>query len=323
MGPQTMRRMPDPEASRAWSSSSLSWRRPAGDRLGAARVSSRSTPRRRRISVSAARAVSPIADSRCAPVGGIPAVVSRAVSACTAIMEMWCATTSCSSRKTRARSPGHVLGQHSDDLRQPRPGSLAAARRVAPAHAAARPSAPEHAQDPGRQRGQRAPPGTAAPGTAASSCNRCRPSRYNTTSSAIRPATVGVKGRKDTHTDRHRSRRRVSTQPERQHREQRTARRRSTDPAARPRYRSQDSDDAWPTAATAEAASRSARRVRASATAGSASAPQRAQSPAAATPPVSSLATAPATPTAGIPPSLAHGGQGPSLAAATANSSPA
>ena len=36
---------------------------------------------------------------------GRPGVVSRAVSACTAIIEMWCATTSCSSRAIRARSP--------------------------------------------------------------------------------------------------------------------------------------------------------------------------------------------------------------------------
>jgi len=38
--------------------------------------------------VSAARAVSPIADSRFAPAAGISGIVSRAVSACTAMIEM-------------------------------------------------------------------------------------------------------------------------------------------------------------------------------------------------------------------------------------------
>ncbi len=52
-----------------------------------------------------ARAASPISSSRSAPACGMPGVVSRAVSARTAIMEMWCATTSCSSRTIRARSP--------------------------------------------------------------------------------------------------------------------------------------------------------------------------------------------------------------------------
>ena len=52
--------------------------------------------------------MSPIADSRCAPAAGMPGVVSRADSACTAIMEMWWATTSCSSREMRARSPRAV-----------------------------------------------------------------------------------------------------------------------------------------------------------------------------------------------------------------------
>ena len=49
-----------------------------------------------------------MADSRSAPDAGIPGVVSRAVSACTEIMEMWWATTSCSSREMRARSPRAV-----------------------------------------------------------------------------------------------------------------------------------------------------------------------------------------------------------------------
>ena len=44
-------------------------------------ASSRSTPSSRRISVRAARAVSPIADSRSAPAAGSPGVVNRAVSA--------------------------------------------------------------------------------------------------------------------------------------------------------------------------------------------------------------------------------------------------
>ena len=84
--------------------------RPAGSRSGcgswSCSASSRSTPSRRRISVSPARAVSPIAANRCAPASGRPGVVSRPVSACTAIIEMWCATTSCSSRAILARSPG-------------------------------------------------------------------------------------------------------------------------------------------------------------------------------------------------------------------------
>ena len=42
------------------------------------------------------------------PASGSPGIVSRPVSACTAIIEMWCATTSCSSLAIRARSPRAV-----------------------------------------------------------------------------------------------------------------------------------------------------------------------------------------------------------------------
>ena len=52
----------------------------------------------------ASRAVSPMAASRSRPSGGMPSVVRRAVSACTATIETWWATTSCSSRAMRARS---------------------------------------------------------------------------------------------------------------------------------------------------------------------------------------------------------------------------
>ena len=74
----------------------------------ASAASSRSTPSSRRISVSPPRAVSPISPNRRAPASGSPGVVSRPVSASTAIIEMWCATTSCSSRAIRARSPRAV-----------------------------------------------------------------------------------------------------------------------------------------------------------------------------------------------------------------------
>ncbi|MEU7694659.1 hypothetical protein [Microbispora hainanensis] len=52
--------------------------------------------------------MSPIARSRSAPADGMPGTATRAVSACTATMEMWWATTSCSSRAMRARSPRAV-----------------------------------------------------------------------------------------------------------------------------------------------------------------------------------------------------------------------
>ncbi len=107
--------VPAPDAFLASSSSSLSccrpgwgWRSASAWPGPAACASSRSTPSSRRISVRPARAVSPISSSRCAPAAGIPGVASRAVSACTAIIEMWCATTSCSSRAMRARSPRAV-----------------------------------------------------------------------------------------------------------------------------------------------------------------------------------------------------------------------
>ena len=48
--------------------------------------------------------MSPMAANRFAPSSESPGVVSRAVSAWTAITETWCATTSCSSRAMRARS---------------------------------------------------------------------------------------------------------------------------------------------------------------------------------------------------------------------------
>src|SRR5580704_8650035 len=107
--------VPEPDASLASSSNSLSccrpgwgWRSASAWPGSAACASSRSTPSSRRISVRPARAVSPISSSRRAPAAGIPGVASRAVSACTAIMEIWCATTSCSSRAMRARSPRAV-----------------------------------------------------------------------------------------------------------------------------------------------------------------------------------------------------------------------
>ncbi len=49
-----------------------------------------------------------MASSRSAPSAGMPGTASRAVSACTEIIEMWWATTSCSSRAMRARSPRAV-----------------------------------------------------------------------------------------------------------------------------------------------------------------------------------------------------------------------
>ena len=66
-----------------------------------------------------------------------PASVSRAVSACTEIIEMWWATTSCSSRAIRARSPRAVC---SSEL--PADSSTAARGRRAASRAARRPTQP-------------------------------------------------------------------------------------------------------------------------------------------------------------------------------------
>ena len=64
-----------------------------------------------------------MAESRLAPSGGMPGVVSRAVSAWIEIIEMWCATTSCSSRAILARSPraacsSRLPARYSSDARR-------------------------------------------------------------------------------------------------------------------------------------------------------------------------------------------------------------
>ena len=93
-GPEMISRVPASDASRARSTSSVSCASPGcGWRLAsalssAAAASSLSTPSSRRISVSPARAVSPISVNRRAPASGSPGVVSRPVSASTAIIEM-------------------------------------------------------------------------------------------------------------------------------------------------------------------------------------------------------------------------------------------
>ena len=214
--------VPAPDASLASSISSLSccrpgwgWRSASGWPGSAACASSRRTPSSRRISVRPARAVSPISSSRRAPAAGIPGVASRAVSACTAIMEIWCATTSCSSRAIRARSPRAVCSSRvpamtcrawlcaSASLR---------ARRAIPARAAAGASAASSttrtpSSEPARPGSASAAPGTARPGRAPGTgphpigprfrrpplrAAPLRPSRYRAISSAARPATVSV-----------------------------------------------------------------------------------------------------------------------------------
>ena len=184
-----MSRVPAAEASLASSSSSLSCRRPGCGRrsAGSPLVSSRSTPSSRRISVSAARAVSPIEDSRCAPAAGIPGVVSRAVSACTAIMEMWWATTSCRSREMRARSPRAVCSSRVLAMTW-----LVRAVRLGLAAGPACYSGPgghrgqrgqQHGEDPGSapRRDQRGPArGMPWPGPRPGTEEPPRPSRYRT-----------------------------------------------------------------------------------------------------------------------------------------------
>ena len=123
----------------------------------------------------------------------MPGVVSRAVSACTAIIEMWCATTSCSSRAIRARSPRAVCSS-----RVPAMTSLAAL--LLGGLAAGPPGDPgqrrrrgQRGQHHGQDRGLRHPPGSAsastrngAASTTASGCAPLRPSRYKTISTRDR-----------------------------------------------------------------------------------------------------------------------------------------
>ena len=142
--------MPAPEASLAASTSSASWGSPgSGCRSAtvapASSASSRSTPSSRRISVSPARAVSPISANRCAPAAGSPGVVSRAVSACTATMEIWCATTSCSSLAIRARSPRAVCASIVSASASPAAVLVRASRRARTAIPAPAAAGPPHA----------------------------------------------------------------------------------------------------------------------------------------------------------------------------------
>ncbi len=204
-GPRRIRRAPAPDASRASSSNSLSCPRPGWGRRSAKSVgtSSRSTPSSRRISVSAARAVSPMAESLCDPAAGIPGVVSRALSACTATMEMWWATTSWSSRAMRARSPRAVCSISVWAMTS-RAALFSIAsfrtRAAIPVRAAAGASeASSTVRTPLSEPMGRAPTsastrnGTASPTDSSAVTSRrelLRPSRYNTMSCAPRPATV-------------------------------------------------------------------------------------------------------------------------------------
>ena len=105
------------------------------------------------------------------PAAGMPGVVSRAVSACTAIIEMWWATTSCSSRAIRARSPRAVCSSQ-------RPGERVLRRPGASASAAADPAGDA---GPGRDRDERRPA-------------RSRPPDDRSVQQAPAPGTAGPSG---------------------------------------------------------------------------------------------------------------------------------
>ena len=315
-----MRRVPDPEASRASSSSSLSWRRPGWGCRSSARgpgVLAQHAEQPPHLGQRGPRGVAdrgqPLRPGGGHPGGGQPGrlrlhgdhgdvvgdnVVQLAGDA-------------------GAFPAGHVLDQRAgDDL----PGSavlrsLAAGPPRGPGPAPppgpARPAST--AGDPGPQ-GRPAPaPGTAAPAPRPAAVTRCRPSRYNSTSCATRPGDgQRVKGRERQHargTDRHRGRRRVCPQqPERQRGEQREQHEGDLQiPAARPAIARGVGDrlgrprprlaafrprraraGPWPAAA----APRPSRR------ASHLPGPRQ---------PLSSLAAASASPAAGIPPSLARG----------------
>ena len=124
-----------------------------------------------------------MADSRCAPAAGMPGVVSRAVSACTAIIEMWWATTSCSSRAIRARSPRALCSSRSRRWLRGLRCILASSRRrtAAPASANVGISAASRGraafQEPIGPASANNRNGNGRP--MARTCGPVRPSRYN------------------------------------------------------------------------------------------------------------------------------------------------
>ena len=112
----------------------------------------------------------------------MPGVASRAVSAWTAIIDMWCATTSCSSRAMRARSPRAMCS--SGCRRRPAGRRCAPAPRCAPAGRSrpGRPPGPDAASSTARTRSSE--PACPAPASASTRNGRARAGARNWAASA-------------------------------------------------------------------------------------------------------------------------------------------